>query len=91
MTFEKKKNLQKIHNMKKSLFLVFLLMTVSAMAQESGIRFLQDSTLDAALASANKMQKPLFVDCYTVWCGPCKYVDKRKNRNFNLREINVVN
>lgn len=62
--------------MKKSLFLAFLLMTVSAIAQESGIRFLQDSTLDAALANASKMQKPLFVDCYTVWCGPCKHVDK---------------
>lgn len=62
--------------MKKSLFLVFLLMTFSVMAQESGIRFLQDSTLDAALATANTMRKPLFVDCYTVWCGPCKHVEK---------------
>jgi len=74
--FRKKKKLQNTYKMKKSLFLVFLLITVSTMAQESGIRFLQDSTLDAALATANKMQKSLFVDCYTVWCGPCKYVDK---------------
>lgn len=74
--FRKKKKLQNTYKMKKSLFLVSLLITLSTMAQESGIRFLQDSTLDAALATANKMQKPLFVDCYTVWCGPCKYVDK---------------
>jgi thiol:disulfide interchange protein len=62
--------------MKKTFFLFFLVMTISVMAQEGGIRFLQDSTLDAALVTANTMHKPLFVDCYTVWCGPCKHVDK---------------
>jgi thiol:disulfide interchange protein len=29
----------------------------------------------AALAEAKKTGKPIFVDFFTTWCGPCKYLD----------------
>jgi len=45
-------------------------------AQETGIRF--DSTLSwsAIQAKAKTENKYIFVDCYTTWCGPCKYMSK---------------
>ena len=30
----------------------------------------------AAMKAARKTGKPLFIDFYTDWCGPCKYLDK---------------
>jgi thiol:disulfide interchange protein len=32
-------------------------------------------TYESALAEAKKTGKPVFVDFYTTWCGPCKYLD----------------
>jgi thiol-disulfide isomerase/thioredoxin len=31
-------------------------------------------TLEEALEAAGKSGKHVFVDCYTTWCGPCKYM-----------------
>lgn len=33
-------------------------------------------TLEQALAKAKAEDKMVFMDCYTIWCGPCKYMDK---------------
>ena len=57
----------------KKLLLTFLLTigTLSIQAQE--IRWL---TLDEALAKQKKNAKPIFMDVYTDWCGPCKMLDK---------------
>ncbi|OCX52057.1 hypothetical protein BEL04_11160 [Mucilaginibacter sp. PPCGB 2223] len=42
-----------------------------ANAQNNGILF-EKSSLSASLLKAKNEDKLVFVDCYTVWCGPCK-------------------
>lgn len=41
-----------------------------------GIRFFSGSWKDV-LAEAKKQNKPVFVDIYTTWCGPCKLMAKQ--------------
>lgn len=33
-------------------------------------------TLEEALTAQKKTPKPIILDAYTVWCGPCKLLDK---------------
>jgi thiol:disulfide interchange protein len=62
--------------MRKIILIFFAAVSVSLSAQNEGIQFLGDSTLQSALAKAKQANKLLFVDCYTSWCGPCKYMAK---------------
>jgi len=39
-----------------------------------GIQFHNDLTFKAARALAKQENRYLFVDCYTTWCGPCRYM-----------------
>lgn len=41
----------------------------------AGIRF-ETSTWAEILAKAKQQNKYVFVDAYTTWCGPCKWMDK---------------
>ncbi len=36
--------------------------------------YFEDLTFEQALAKAAKLRKQIFIDCYTSWCGPCKYM-----------------
>jgi len=56
-----------------SLFMMSL--AVGANAQETGIRFFE-GTWNDVLAEAGKQNKPIYLDCYTTWCGPCKMLKK---------------
>ncbi len=40
-----------------------------------GIQFFKGSWADA-LAKSKKEQKPIFLDIYATWCGPCKRLAK---------------
>jgi thiol-disulfide isomerase/thioredoxin len=45
-------------------------------SQENGIRFEKGMSWQQILAKAKKENKYIFVDCYTTWCGPCKFMAK---------------
>ena len=54
------------------LFLICTLSITFAQAQE--IKWL---TLNEALVLQKKSPKPIFMDVYTDWCGPCKMLDAK--------------
>ena len=41
---------------------------------DRGVRFEHDLSWIQAKAKANSEQKYLFVDCFTTWCGPCRFM-----------------
>lgn len=41
--------------------------------EAAGIQF-EEGSWNEVLAKAKKENKPIFVDAYAVWCGPCKYM-----------------
>jgi len=58
--------------MKKSILLVlFTMACFVSQAQEIKWMSMKD-----AIAAQKKNKKPIFIDAYTVWCGPCKMLDK---------------
>ena len=50
----------------------FLMLSFTAFCQ-GGVNF-EHITFDEALAKAKAENKLVFMDCYTSWCGPCKYM-----------------
>jgi len=47
-----------------------------APAASTGAKGIKWVTIEEAQALAKKAPKPLFVDVYTSWCGPCKMLDR---------------
>lgn len=57
--------------------------TPAAPAKE-GIQWL---TIEEAQARAKKTPKPLMVDVYTSWCGPCKMLDRNTFSDARVAEF----
>src|ERR1017187_4471475 len=82
---------------KKSLLtgIIFCMSFSTIIAQGNGIRFEKYFTWQNILAKAKAENKYIFVDCFTTWCGPCKYMDKtifpmeKVGDLFNKRFINL--
>lgn len=89
----------RIHVLRLSLFLATIagvsLNTRSATLpkDEVGITFFKGSWKEV-LAEAKRQNKPVFVDIYTTWCGPCKlmakqaFPDAKVGEKFNASFIN---
>jgi thioredoxin-related protein len=60
-----------------------------------GIKFME-ADWNKALQEAKKQNKPIFLDAYTSWCGPCRmlknntFTDKAVGVFFNKNFINVA-
>lgn len=57
-------------------FLLFSVCLTSYADDPSGIKFFTGSWKDV-LAEAKRQNKPVFVDIFTTWCGPCKMMAKQ--------------
>lgn len=61
----------------RTLLMAFaLIFSLSIKAQESHIDFMSQPKWKKVLKMAQKQNKPIFVDAYTTWCGPCKIMDR---------------
>ena len=58
------------------LIILSLTITTTIFAQEKGMQFDKTSSFNEILTRAAKENKFVFIDCYTTWCGPCKFMDK---------------
>ena len=65
----------------KKLILTLLLIAFYSLSNAQEIKWL---TLNEALTLQKKTPKPIFMDVYTDWCGPCKMLDAKtfKDKTF---------
>jgi thiol-disulfide isomerase/thioredoxin len=81
--------------MKVILIAAALVVASLAKAQDRSIEFEKDKTLAEVLAKAKSENKLVFIDAYTTWCGPCKWMAKNMFTNneiadyFNSNFINA--
>jgi thioredoxin-related protein len=54
--------------------LPFLLLPLLSIAQDKGVRFDHESSWSAIQARAKTENKYIFMDCFTTWCGPCRFM-----------------
>jgi len=73
-----------------------MLSTISFSSQAQEIKWMR---FNDAVNAQKKNKKPIFMDVYTPWCGPCKLLDKQTfsdpkvikyiNENFNPVKFNA--
>jgi len=79
--------------MRNSVFLIFFSFFSIGLFAQNSMDFFHGEWEDA-LAQARKERKVIFVDAYTVWCGPCKmmsrntFTDPEVGKFFNQNFIN---
>src|SRR6478735_3429773 len=72
--------------MKKASLLALALFSAAAVsAQNRAIKF-ETGTFAEVLAKAKKENKPIMMDAYTTWCGPCKMMDKQVFTNDSVAD-----
>lgn len=56
--------------------MLLLISSITLSAQENNTIRFTNGTFNEALQAAAKSGKLVFVDCYTSWCAPCKWMEK---------------
>lgn len=67
----------------KNLAILIMLLSAFVVKAQTGIQFFEGN-FEAAKQQAAKENKLIFMDAYTVWCGPCK---KMNNDVFPVKEV----
>jgi len=78
----------------KTLLLILGLFPLFSIAQFEGIKFESNLSWKEIIAKAKKENKYIFVDCYTTWCAPCKYMMQKiftQSLVGNLFNSNFIN
>ncbi len=60
--------------MKKFIIMLLFVMPLFTNAQDTGIQFQHNASWKEIQAKAKAENKYIFMDCFTTWCGPCKYM-----------------
>lgn len=60
--------------MKKYILCSFILLFSVLQGFSQGIAF-EETSWNEVVKKAKELNKPIFVDVYTTWCGPCKIMD----------------
>ena len=74
-------------------FIIIIFLPAIGISQ--GIEFMHDPTWEELVAKAKEEKKVIFIDAYTVWCGPCKrmsknvFTDQEIGDFYNKNFINV--
>ena len=74
-----------------NLFLAISLIFVFSVSPAKEIFFLKDMTFDKVKSIAKKNGMLIFVDCYTTWCGPCKWMDQNVYNNDTIADFFNIN
>ena len=79
----------------KSGFLLIFFLPLLGIAQGKGVHFERDLSWSAVQAKAKAENKYIFLDCFTTWCGPCRYMSttvfpqEESGNFFNPRFVSV--
>jgi len=77
---------------------IFLLLTLGLLSIATQAQEVKWMSFNDAITAQKKNKKPIFMDVYTVWCGPCKMLDKSFsdpavaeliNKNYNPVKFNA--
>ena len=60
----------------RNLILALALLPLATVAQTTTGKGIQWLSIEEAQAKAKKAPRPLLIDVYTNWCGPCKMLDR---------------
>ena len=66
---------------------IILVLSLSLLSIVSFAQEIKWMTMDEALVTQKKDPKPIFMDVYTDWCGPCKMLDKNTFHDAAIVEI----
>jgi thioredoxin-related protein len=81
--------------MKKVAIVCILLLSISSLSIAQGIVFERNKSWNEIVQKAKAENKLIFMDAYTVWCGPCKalqarvFPDKELGEYFNNNFVNA--